>query len=231
MLNVVGGLAERSQTNRQATKFRREDEIEEEYEDEWGAPRAQAERERSVGRFRSNRQHFSFWRYPIVRPILEPRDQPCTYRILENVIGLFSFRFLLPQTMVEEITLPCETAFRCRPTLPVGDRTLQGTLFRDSNDRMNMVGHDEDESNIPDAFCVPVLSGIEKQFWYTFPDQWSVFASGGTDRDEKELASRADAQWRIMREFFSASRAHVSVPIDLHGENPRPSSGGGSRMC
>ena len=98
-----------------------------------------------------------------VRPVFRLRDELLSDGILQNVIRFFAPAFVMSQPVLEEIPLPDNASFLGRPFLPFADDGFERLArWRKRNQRVNMIGHEEEKIRPPQKFFLPVTNGLEE---------------------------------------------------------------------
>ena len=124
-----------------------------------------------------------------VRPIGFILNQPGADWILTNVGKLLSQTFVMPQTMIEEISLPFYAAELGSNSFEVADQLRKRVAFVNTDQRMQMVWHKEQKIQVPAAAFVINSRCIKKHARDCFLAQLvssALLAANGDEIDSAE---------------------------------------------
>ena len=142
-------------------------------------------------------------------PIFGTRCELFPYGISQDIISLFPAAFLMPQPMFKEITLPADANVLGRPFFPFADDALYGfTRWREGNQGVNMIGHEQEQIRPPKPFLLSMPEGFEesrRNFIYGQLVCSSHFAING---DEVNLSLRINPKGDFVRQWLPAGNGH-----------------------
>jgi hypothetical protein len=78
-------------------------------------------------------------------PIILVIAKPLHDRIVSNILPLLIGLCLMPQPVIKEVLLPLDPLESCRSTLPVPNYSGHSRIAREPEQRMNVIGHQQEE--------------------------------------------------------------------------------------
>jgi len=76
-----------------------------------------------------------------VWPLFAFRDQSCANRIRTNVCHFLIFTLIMPQPMIEKISLPIDLRHSCRDSLKITDEAGKLRIAGNANQHVQVVWH------------------------------------------------------------------------------------------
>jgi hypothetical protein len=96
-----------------------------------------------------------------VRPRLASPDQSRSNWILANVVLFFAQTFVMPQAMIEKVSLPFDAREPRGSTLEIANDAGQRSVAFDRYQHVQMVGHQNEQLKKPAARGVITASALE----------------------------------------------------------------------
>lgn len=114
---------------------------------------------------------------------------------------------MVPQPMVEEVTLPFHAAFKSCELLPVLESCFHAWFLGKHQNRMQMVGHEQTKAAVPDELVVIVRYRGQDGVTDTSAAKLIFPWRRTVDGDEKVTAF-SDPLWDLMRKPFTNWQIH-----------------------
>jgi len=147
-------------------------------------------------------------------PIFGAGDEFFANRILQDIIGLLTPAFVIPQPVLEEIALPVNADLLGGPFLPFADDGLQGLARRrKGHQRMKVVRHQEKNVRPPQTFLLPMPDGVQQPHGNI--RQRKLVPLAGTSRCDVRTAQRAIPTKTRTAQRAVPTKTRTAVPTIL----------------
>ena len=156
-------------------------------------------------------------------PILHPFAQAFANGIHQNIFILFLQLVMVTQAMVKKIALPFHPKLDRHKLLPVGDQCFHARRTREGDDGVQMVGHEQTNSAMPEKVFMVVRHRCEHAVANSGLAKLVFARRHAFDGDEKTAAFRhplRDGVWQ----FFTDGQIHGKTIMNRAGEK-KPAGG------
>ena len=120
-----------------------------------------------------------------MRPIFRTVDQSGTNGVVADVAGFRFERVPGAQPVIEEVSLPPNSMCPRGETLPVPNHFRKAFQPRDGQDRVQMIGHQQEKLQCPDSPAVikrRILEKLGSEAWPTKLIQRPMLATNGDEK-------------------------------------------------
>jgi len=164
------------------------------------------------------------WRWAVVgainpNPIFNALAQFLTNGIHKDIAGLFVQFVLIAQTMIKEVALPFDSVFDRDKFFPVCNHSFHSRLARERDDGVQMVGHQQTKTAMPNEFVVVVFHRCENGVASVSVAELVLARRHAFDGDEKPTAF-GDPLRDGVRQPFADGQIHVArIRSDVRQHN------------
>jgi hypothetical protein len=94
-------------------------------------------------------------------PVFDAFAKTASHRVHQDVTDLLLFLVVIAQAMIKEIALPFYFLVSGQEMFPVGHTRFHALLARESDDAVEVIGHEEHQPAVPDELIMIVGQGGE----------------------------------------------------------------------
>jgi len=147
-------------------------------------------------------------------PLFGALAQTLPNRVLEDIIGLRAGFVVIAQAVIEEVPLPVDALSSREIPLPICDGALQARLARESDDAMQMIGHQQHQPAMPQQ--VSVIMGGSSEYGVTDSRAAKLIVRGGlTPNGNEENAALGNPLRDLVWEAAAFETVHGECSAKL----------------
>lgn len=150
-------------------------------------------------------------------PIFHPFAQAFVNGIHQDVFRLFLQLVMVAQPVIEEIPLPCHPELDRHKFFPIRNERFQTRFTRESDDGVQMVGHEQAEAAMPEKFIMVVRHRRENTIANPGLAKLVFARRHAFDGDEKAAAFRHPLRDGV-RQFFTDGQIHAEIIMKSAGK-------------